>query len=205
MALEPRNVKQRILAFLLANTGKVVTRQEIVKAARDPITGADPENWHQRLSELRTDDGYTILSNRDRRDLRPGQYLMPNAERRETAARRVIIRPGTWTRVLERAGYTCEWVDGGVSCGLRDGDLDPIGGGTVRLTPDHKTPHSINPASDAENAEHWQALCGRHQVVKKNYWDHTTGKLNTLAIVQAAPEAVKRVVYDFLRKYFGHA
>lgn len=40
-------------------------------------------------------------------------------------------------------------------------------------------------------------------VVKKNYWDHTTGKLNLHAIIQAAPEAEKRKIYDFLKSYFG--
>jgi hypothetical protein len=46
-------------------------------------------------------------------------------------------------------------------------------------------------------------FAGRHQVVKKNFWDHSTGKLNVYAIVQAAPEDVKREVYEFLRAYFG--
>lgn len=49
----------------------------------------------------------------------------------------------------------------------------------------------------------WQALCGRHQVVKKNYWDHTTGKLNVYAIIQAANEEEKRSIYRFLKEYFG--
>lgn len=48
----------------------------------------------------------------------------------------------------------------------------------------------------------WQALCGRHQVMKKNYWDDATGKINVYAIVQAAPEREKRRVYDFLQQYF---
>lgn len=37
------------------NIGKVVTREQIIKVATDPKTGRIPENWHQRLSELRTD------------------------------------------------------------------------------------------------------------------------------------------------------
>ena len=73
----------------------------------------------------------------------------------------------------------------------------------MRLTPDHKTPHAINPSADAGNPDAWQALCGRHQVMKKNYWDHGSGKLNVIAIVQSAPEAVKRDVLEFLRRYFG--
>ena len=44
---------------------------------------------------------------------------------------------------------------------------------------------------------------GRHQVVKKNYWDSFTGKLNVYAIVQAAPEDDKKAAYEFLKQYFG--
>jgi hypothetical protein len=54
--------------------------------------------------------------------------------------------------------------------------IDPIGGGTVK-TPDHVTPHAVDPNSDPENPNQWQALCGRHQVMKKNFWDGATGKV----------------------------
>ena len=118
---------------------------------------------------------------------------------------RVRVRPtaATWQAVLEKAGYCCAWSEGGEICGLLDGDRDPIGGGTVRLTPDHKQPHSINPVADPNDPEKWQPLCGRHQVVKKNYWDDETGWLNVYAIVQSASEAEKLRVYEFLRDYFG--
>jgi hypothetical protein len=92
-----------------------------------------------------------------------------------------------------------------MACGLKNGDMDPIGGGTVKLTPDHKRPHAVDPAADPRSPDAWQALCGRHQVVKKNYWDHTTGWLNVYAIVQAASEAEKHRVYEFLKTYFGDA
>jgi hypothetical protein len=198
-----RSIKQRIEAFFLDNIGKTVTREQIIEVAKDPRTGREPENWHQRLSELRTDDGYTILSRRNRGDLKISEYLMPTAEKRPKAARRVQIRPSTWQQVLERANYRCQWDEGGVVCGLKDGDTDPIGGGTVRLTPDHKTPHAVNPNTDPGDAAKWQALCGRHQVMKKNYWDDNTGWLNVYAIVQAASEQEKRAVYEFLKSYFG--
>jgi len=57
-----KSVKKRIEALFLDNIGKVLSREQILKVAADPKTGKEPENWHQRLSELRTDDGYTILS-----------------------------------------------------------------------------------------------------------------------------------------------
>ena len=116
------------------------------------------------------------------------------------------MRPtdSTWLAVLKRAGYSCEWKEGSSVCRLRDGDIDPIGGGRVKLTPDHKNPHSLNPDTDPGDVEKWQALCGRHQVTKKNYWDSSTGKLNTYAIVQFASETEKRQVFKFLLSYFGY-
>lgn len=198
-----KSVKDRIRAFLLDNIGKVVTREQILQVARDPKTGRTPENWHQRLSELRTDEGYTILSWRNRGDLKVSEYLLPTREKRATAAGRMKIDSKTWLKVLDRAKYRCEWEEGGFRCGLRDGDVDPVGGGRVKLTPDHRRPHAIDPKADPNDTEAWQALCGRHQVMKKNYWDHRTGWLNVYAIVQAASEGEKRKVYDFLKEYFG--
>jgi hypothetical protein len=196
-------VKRRIEALFLDNVGKVLTREQIIEAARDPTTGREPENWHQRLSELRTDDGYTILSWRNGKGLKVSEYMMPTAKKRPVPKKRVSPTHKTWLVVLERADNRCEWEEGGVPCGLRNGDVDPIGGGVVRLTPDHKTPHSIDPDTDPNDPEKWRALCGRHQVMKKNYWDSETGKLNVYAIVQAAPRADKRRVFEFLKEYFG--
>jgi hypothetical protein len=129
---------------------------------------------------------------------------MPSIEKRLGAAKRVKPTDATWLNVLKRADYKCEWSEAGERCGLAHGDKDPVGGGTVRLTPDHKRPHSVDPHSDPTDPGQWQALCGRHQVVKKNYWDSQTGKLNVYAIVQAAPRKEKEQVFEFLLGHFGY-
>lgn len=197
------SIRERIEALFLNNLGKVVTREQIIRAAKDPMTGREPENWHQRLSELRTDKGYTILSWRDTNTLKPEEYLMPTAERRPKAARRVMPTAGCWAEVLVRARNCCEWVEDGQRCGLVEGQVDPVGGGTVKLTPDHATPHSINPDSDRADPNQWLALCGRHQVMKKNYWDSSTGKINLTGILQSVGEPQKKEALDFLARYFG--
>lgn len=198
-----KSVRARIEALFLDHLGEIITREQIQEVATDPETGEMPENWHQRLSELRTDSGYTIQSRRDSKELKVSEYRLVSTVKRITAGKRIKIHPRTWKQVLERAQHRCEWRDGSEDCGLKEGAIDPVGGGTVRLTPDHKTPHATNPATDPNDPDAWQALCGRHQVVKKNFWDHTTGKLNAYAIVQAATEDVKRQIYDFLHAYFG--
>lgn len=199
-----KSVKERIEALFLDNIGKIITREQIIKVAADPKTKKQPENWHQRLSELRTDNGYTILSWRNRGWLRVEEYLMPSSEKRPIAGKRVKPDSDTWEKVLKRADNACEWTEGNEVCGLKQGAIDPIGGGKVKLTPDHKKPHSINPNTDPKDANQWQALCGRHQVMKKNYWDSSTGKMNVYAIMQSSTAAEKKIAFKFLLDYFGY-
>lgn len=200
-----KTVRQRLEALFLANIGLIVTRDQIIAAARDPKTGKEPENWHQRLSELRTDDGYTILSWRDWKELAPQEYVLATAEKRNTAGKRIRPTKDCWLHVTNRANDACEWREDGILCGLKEGAIDPIGGGTVKLTPDHVTPHSVDPNSDPNNSSQWQALCGRHQVMKKNFWDGSTGKVNLIAILQASNLTQKKEALAFLKKFFGEA
>jgi HrpA-like RNA helicase len=198
------SIKQRIEALFLDNIGKIISREQILQVATDPITGKQPENWHQRLSELRTDDGYTILSWRNRGWLRVEEYLMTSPDKRTEAGKRVRPNKETWQQILTKAKHCCEWKEDGKLCGLKEGEIDPIGGGKVKLTPDHKKPHSINPESDPKDAKQWQALCGRHQVMKKNYWDTSTDKMNVYAITQSATAVEKEIIFKFLLDYFGY-
>lgn len=198
-----KSVSGRIEAFFLNNVGKVVTGAQIARVATDPVDGLPRENWHQRVSELRTDKGYTILTNRDAPWLSPSEYLMVDTVRREIAARRVGPSKACWKSVLENAGNCCQWVEDGHVCRLASGHLDPIGGGTVKLTPDHMTPHSLDPAADPNDPTKWQALCGRHQVMKKNFWDSSTGKFNLQGILQSVGRQEKLTAYNLLKSYFG--
>jgi hypothetical protein len=199
-----KSIKHRIEALFLDNIGKVLTREQIVDVAIDPVTGNEPENWHQRLSELRTDDGYTILSWRNRGWLQVQEYLMTSADKRQALGKRVKPTNETWARVLKRAKDACEWTEGNQKCDLKGGEIDPIGGGKTTLTADHMNPHSIKPDSDPTDAKQWQALCGRHQIMKKNYWDSNTGKMNIYAIIQSATKTEKAIAFKFLLDYFGY-
>ena len=197
-----KSILRRIEAFFLDNIGRVVTNEELKEVARDPITGKEPENWHQRVSELRTDYGYDIRSQRDDDKLKVGEYLLLTSERRSIANKRVRPSPETWKRVLENAQNKCQWEEDGTACSLKAGDIDPIGGGTVKLTPDHLIPHSINPLIDPDDPTKWRALCSRHQVTKKNFFDSETGKINYIGIIQAAPRKIKLQVYNWLKEFF---
>ena len=65
------SAKEKIRQFLLANIGRVVSSIEI----RDAV-GQEVSEWARRVRELREDERWPILTNNDRADLQPGQYLL---------------------------------------------------------------------------------------------------------------------------------
>ena len=64
-----KNSKQKILDFFLGNIGIILESKEIQSAS-----GWVAE-WARRVRELRDEEGYQILSHKDRADLKPGQYV----------------------------------------------------------------------------------------------------------------------------------
>lgn len=193
------NVRARIRSFLIANVGTVVTREEIQEAARDPVTRKVPENWHQRLSELRVDEGFDILSWRDRATLKPGQYVLRSATPTRVAKPREHLTEAERALLFARDEHRCQWP----GCGLSSGAVDPVGGGTVVLTADHRSPHSLAGGVWTGTLEDWQTLCARHQQEKKNFFDDRTGRKNLRELVRSAGREEKALIYGDLKAYFG--
>ena len=90
--------KNRILTFLLAKIGEVVTSKQIQEAS-----GWAAE-WARRVRELRNEEGYQILSHRDRNDLKPGEYILISDKRVPGFKREISKEVRAW--VLERNGHT---------------------------------------------------------------------------------------------------
>lgn len=116
--------KELILNYFLANVGKVLESRDIQSSSGGAV------EWARRVRELRNEEGYQILSHKDRADLKPGQYLLETVKRLPAFKRDISKETRAW--VLERNGYTCQM------CGVAAGDPDPLGGNRpVRLTMGH--------------------------------------------------------------------
>lgn len=81
-----------------------------------PVAG-DISEWARRVRELRTEEGYLILTHNDRADLKPGEYLLESAKPQPAFAR--AISKETRAFVLDRNGFTCQM------CGAVAGEPHP--------------------------------------------------------------------------------
>ena len=93
-------MKDKILGFLRANAGKSVTGEELRYVA------GEKTEWARRVRELRTEEGWPVLSkNTGRPDLPVGAYVMEK-DRQLPAHDRRIPDPAR-RAVLRRDDYRC--------------------------------------------------------------------------------------------------
>ncbi len=178
---------QHILDFLLANIGRVIEGEEIREAS------GNVSEWARRVRELRDEEGYQILTHRDRRDLKPGQYLLETDKRLPTFSR--SISKETRAYVLERNGYTCQM------CGLAAGDPDPFDSTrTVRLTMGHIIDKSKG-GSDTPN--NLRAICTNCNEGLQNIAPPKPDRLHLLTQVRRATIDDQLYLLAWLERKFG--
>ena len=98
---QPGPAVARIEAFLTANVGDVVSREQIDYVARIA-------EGSRRVRELRDEHGWPINSHIDEPDLQPGEYRLLStdpADRRDASQR--LYHEDVRRRVFERDGYRC--------------------------------------------------------------------------------------------------
>ena len=186
MAKKPGS-KQLILEFFLRNIGLVLTSREIQKAS------GGASEWARRVRELRNEDGYQILSHKDRADLKPNQYLMETIERVVAFSRNISNETRAW--VLERNGYTCQM------CGVAAGDPDPLGGSrTVRLTMGHIIDKSKGGDDSPQNL---RAVCTNCNQGLQNTALPKPDRIHLLAQVRRATIDDQRALLAWMLKKFN--
>ncbi len=179
--------KKLILEYLLANTGRVIESRELQEAS-----GWAAE-WARRVRELRDEEGYQILSHKDRADLKPGQYILESAKR-VPAFKRGMSKE-TKAYVLERNGYTCQM------CGVAAGDSDPFHPGrTVRLTMGHIIDKSKGGDDSPGNL---RAVCTNCNEGLQNTALPKPDRVWLLSQVRRATISDQKFLLEWLLKKFG--
>ncbi|SRR5579871_3865663 len=176
----------RILEFLLGNIGRVVGKDEIRQAA------GNASEWARRLRELRDEHGYQILSHKDRRELKPGQYLLETDKRLPALPRSISKETRAW--VLERNGYTCQM------CGSAAADDDLFHPGQkIRLTMGHIIDKSKGGKDTPENL---RAVCTNCNEGLQNASPPKPDRIELLKQVRRATIDDQMYLIDWLQKKF---
>ena len=135
--------RAKLRAHFLENIGRVMNSIEL-------RTVADNQSeWARRVRELRTEEGYQILTHNDRSDLKPGQYLL-ETPKPQPAFERAISKESR-AYVLDRNGFTCQM------CGAVAGEAHPHDTTRkTRLHIGHITDKSMGGTDDPSNL---RAIC----------------------------------------------
>lgn len=138
--------RSKLRSHFLANLGKVLESAELRK-----VSGNISE-WARRVRELRTEEGFQILTHNDRSDLKPGQYLLETAKPQPAFER--AISKETRAFVLDRNGFTCQM------CGAVAGEPHPYDPSRkTRLHLGHIIDKSMGGTDDVSNLKAICSVC----------------------------------------------
>lgn len=179
--------KKLILEFFLENVGIVVESKDIQAAS------GGASEWGRRVRELRNEEGWQILSHKDRADLKPNQYLLADIKRVPAFSRGISKETRAW--VLERNGYTCQM------CGVAAGDPDPLSPGrSVRLTMGHVLDKSKGGDDTPSNL---RAVCTNCNEGLSNSAPPKPSRVHLLAQIRKATRDDQEAVLKWLQVKFG--
>ena len=138
--------RAKLRAHFLANLNRVMESTEL----REVANGIS--EWARRIRELRTEEGFLILTHNDRADLKPGQYLLETAKPQPAFAR--DISKETRAFVLDRNGFTCQM------CGAVAGEPHPYEPSRkIRLHLGHTIDKSMGGSDEASNLRAVCSVC----------------------------------------------
>lgn len=141
-----QSAKTKLRSHFLANLGRVMDSDELRQVADNQT------EWARRVRELRTEEGYQILTHNDRSELHPGQYFLESPKPLPAFSR--AISKETRAFVLDRNGFTCQM------CGAVAGEPHPYDiSRTTRLHLGHVIDKSLGGADDAANLRAVCSVC----------------------------------------------
>lgn len=185
-----KGARGKLREHFLNNIGRVMDSDELREVA-----GGITE-WARRVRELRSEEGYEILTHNDRSDLKSNQYLLENPKPRPAFERAISSR--VRSHVLDRNGFTCQM------CGAAAGDPHPSDPSRrTRLHIGHIKDKSQGGTDDASNL---RALCS---VCNEGASNITLAKADWLAVaaqIRRANGDVQLQALEWLiRKYPNEA
>jgi hypothetical protein len=170
----------------LANLGRVMDSEELRQVA------GNISEWARRVRELRTEEGYQILTHNDRSELKPGEYLLESAKPQPAFER--AISKETRAFVLDRNGFTCQ------QCGAVAGEPHPYDPSRkTRLHIGHVIDKSMGGTDDPGNL---RALCSVCNEGAANLTFDRPSLTKLLVQVRRATASDQREVLKWLRLKF---
>lgn len=159
-----------------------------------PVAG-DISEWARRVRELRTEEGYQILTHNDLDELKPGQYRLDSPKPIPAFSR--MISKETRSYVLDRNGFTCQ------QCGAVAGEPHPYDPSRkTRLHLGHVIDKSQGGSDDATNL---RALCSVCNEGSANLTLDRPSQQKLLIQIRRATSNDQRAVLEWLRTKFPDA
>lgn len=178
--------KAKLRAHFLGNLGRIMEPDELRQVA-----GGTSE-WARRVRELRNEEGYQILTNNDRSDLKVGQYLLETPKPLPAFQR--TISKETRAFVLDRNGQTC------MQCGAVAGEQHPYDPTRkTRLHIGHIVDKSMGGSDDPANL---RALCSVCNEGAKNLTLERPSAMKLLIQIRRASGVDQLAVLDWLLKKY---
>ncbi len=178
--------RDQLRVHFLGNIGKVMRTDEL------RIVAGGITEWARRVRELRNEEGYEILTHKDRADLKPGEYLLLNAKPQPAFAR--SISKETRAYVLDRNGFTCQM------CGAVAGEVHGFDAGRkTRLHLGHIIDKSMGGSDDPSNL---RALCSICNEGASNLTLERPSAQKLLIQIRRAPGIDQLAVLRWLKSKF---
>lgn len=181
-----KGARTKLRDHFLSNIGRIMDSEELRQVA------GNISEWARRIRELRTEEGYAILTHNDRSDLKPGQYLLLRATPLPAFGRN--ISKETRAFVLDRNGFTCQM------CGAAAGEPHPY-------EPTRKTRLHIGHIKDksqggSDEAGNLRAICSICNEGASNLTLEKPSVIKLLAQIRRAPADEQLRVLEWLATKF---